>query len=198
MDPLVAYHGVTSAEHQAYIGELRQKNYRMVSVSVCGNPATARYAAAWLREAGPAWETAHGLSGAEVHHFLDRWTMRGYHPTLLAASGSSIDAIFAVVVERGAPVSWKARCGITDAQWQTECSSALAAKQTLTSFSAYGSARDRRYAAIWINALETYPCRDSRTLAAIAPEHPLLPGCTTLLIPRADFLKPEEIVSRLR
>ena len=171
MDPFVAYHDVTSSEHQLRFNDLRSNKYRLISISIFGDPRDARYAAAWLREPGPPWQAAHGLSAAELHAFLNRWTAKGYYPVLVAATGSLANAIFAAVVERGAPGSWKARLGMTVRQFKAESLSALAANQTLLSFARYGTPRERRYAAVWStcsSALETYPSQDPRTLRAIA------------------------------
>src|ERR1700740_52111 len=42
-----AYHGVSSAEHQAKFNALSQQGYRMISLSVYGDPGSAQYAAVW-------------------------------------------------------------------------------------------------------------------------------------------------------
>lgn len=195
MDPLVAYHDVTSSEHQSRFNALRSNKYRLISISVFGDPSDARYAAAWLREPGPPWQAAHGLSAAELHAFLNRWTAKGYYPVLMAATGSLANAIFAAVVERGAPGSWKARLGITRRQFRAESGSALAANQTLVAFARYGTPRERRYAAIWSTcstAPEMYPSQAPRTLPAIAAGYSSQSGRTKPPVLPAVFQTREE------
>ena len=43
--PFQAYHGVTAAEHQANFDKWSAQGYRMISLSVYGDPGNALYAA---------------------------------------------------------------------------------------------------------------------------------------------------------
>jgi Polyglycine hydrolase-like, structural repeat len=40
-----AYHGVSAADHQARFNDLLSRGYRIISLSVYGDPANASYAA---------------------------------------------------------------------------------------------------------------------------------------------------------
>ena len=55
-----AYHGVSAADHQARFNDLLSKGYRIISLSVYGDPSNASYAAVWVQRAGAAWQAFHG------------------------------------------------------------------------------------------------------------------------------------------
>jgi hypothetical protein len=90
-----AYHGVTTAEHQAHIDRYSLQGYRMISLSVYGDPDRPLYAAVWVRRDGPAWQTIHDVDATGYQSFFDEWTARGYVPVLISATGPSNNAVFA-------------------------------------------------------------------------------------------------------
>jgi Bacterial tandem repeat domain 1 len=49
-----AYHGVTGAQHHAHLNNLVAQGYRIISLSVYGDPGNPLYAAVWVRRGGPA------------------------------------------------------------------------------------------------------------------------------------------------
>ena len=51
----LAYHDRTSADHQAHFDNLFPKGWRMISLSVYGSLGDERYAAIWVKRAGPDW-----------------------------------------------------------------------------------------------------------------------------------------------
>ena len=73
-----AYHGVTSAQHQANFDSLSVQRYRMISLSVYGDPADARYAAVWVKRTGAAWVALHGVDSGGYKSFFNNCTAKGY------------------------------------------------------------------------------------------------------------------------
>jgi CubicO group peptidase (beta-lactamase class C family) len=150
-----AYHGVTSAQHQASFDKLSAQGFRIISLSVYGDPGDARYAAVWVQRPGPAWVAIHGVNSAGYQSFFDNCTARGYAPVLVSATGTSSDAIFAAVFEQGVAGPWLARHGLPsgpDANagtFQNLNKIARDQKMILRSFAIYGTPADRRYAAVW-------------------------------------------------
>lgn len=150
-----AYHGVTGAQHQTNFNRLSGQGYRMISVSVYGDPGDARYAAVWVQRGGAAWVAVHGVDSAGYQSFFNNWTAKGYVPVLVSATGRSDNAIFAAVFEQGIAGAWSARHGMTSGPeanvgtFQQQNAAARAAKMILRSVAIYGTANDRRYAAIW-------------------------------------------------
>jgi CubicO group peptidase (beta-lactamase class C family) len=144
-----AYHGVTAAQHQANFNKWSAQGYRMISLSVYGDPGNALYAAVWVQRAGPDWVAIHGVDAADYQGFFTKWANAGYYPVLVSATGAINDAVFASVFEQGNPGSWFGRHGMTPADFAAANGSALNNGQMIRSFSIYGASSDRRYAAIW-------------------------------------------------
>lgn len=150
-----AYHGVTAAQHQTNFNNLVAQGYRMISLSVYGDPGNALYAAVWVQRSGPAWEAVHGVDSAGYQSFFNTWTAKGYVPVLVSATGTINNAIFAAVFEQGITGPWLAKHGMpsglsTNAgTFQNENTVAAAGKMILRSVAIYGTATDRRYAAVW-------------------------------------------------
>lgn len=150
-----AYHGVTSAQHQSHFNQLSAQGYRMISLSVYGEHTDARYAAVWVKRSGPAWVAVHGVDANGYQNFFNTWTAKGYAPVLISAAGASNQAVFAAVFEQGVHGAWMARHGLVSGSESNagtfEHQNALAHAQNmiLRSVAIYGSANDKRYAAVW-------------------------------------------------
>jgi CubicO group peptidase (beta-lactamase class C family) len=144
-----AYHGVTAAQHQTNLNKWSAQRYRMISLSVYGDPGNALYAAVWVQRAGRAWVAIHGVDAAGYQAFFTKWANQGYYPVLVSATGAFSDAVFASVFEQGNPGAWVGHHGMTSSDFAAANTSALKSGQMLRSFSIYGTASDRRYAAIW-------------------------------------------------
>ena len=150
-----AYHGIIEAEHQAHIDKWSAQGYRIISLSVYGDPDRPLYAAVWLHRAGPAWQEVHGVDANGYQAFLDTWTARGYAPVLVSATGTLGNAIFAAVLERDINGPWLARHGMPSGSaqvsgtFENENAKATAERMILGSVAVYGTREDRRYAAVW-------------------------------------------------
>ena len=127
----------------------------MISLSVYGPPRDPRYAAVWVQRSGPAWVAVHGVDSAGDQSFFNTQTANGYVPVLVSATGSSSDAIFAAVFEKGITGAWLARHGMTSGPeekagtFQNQNRIARGQRMILRSIAIYGTPSDRRYAAVW-------------------------------------------------
>jgi CubicO group peptidase (beta-lactamase class C family) len=150
-----AYHGVTGAQHEANFNRLFGQGYRIISLSVYGHPSDARYAAVWVKRPGGAWVAVHGVNSAGYQSFFNNWTAKGFVPVLVSATGAVNDAIFAAVFEQVIPGAWLARHDMTAGPkthagtFDNSNQTASNQKMILRSVAVYGTASDRRYAAIW-------------------------------------------------
>ena len=150
-----AYHGVTAAEHQARFDQLSASGYRMISLSVYGDPPGVRYAAVWVQRPGPAFAAVHGVDATGYQGFFDTWTAKGFAPVLVSAAGTISDAIFAAVFEQGISGAWQAHHGMPSGPaanpgtFQAFNAAAQAAGQILRSAAIYGTPADQRFAAVW-------------------------------------------------
>jgi Polyglycine hydrolase-like, structural repeat len=71
-----AYHGRSSAQHQAEFDDLSGRGFRMISLSVYGNPNNLRYAGVWSLRSDPAFIAFHGKTEAEYQQLFDQHTGR--------------------------------------------------------------------------------------------------------------------------
>lgn len=150
-----AYHGVNHATHQANFDRLSKQGYRMISLSVYGNPGTAQYAAVWVQRSGAAWEAIHGANSSEYQAFFDKWTAKGYAPVLLSATGTASNAIFAAVFEKGVQGAWFSYHAMVSGPennagtFDNANKTARNSQMILKSFGIYGTVSERRYVGIW-------------------------------------------------
>jgi CubicO group peptidase (beta-lactamase class C family) len=150
-----AYHGVTGAQHQTRFNSLSAQGFRMISLSVYGDPGDPRYVAVWVQRPGPGWVAVHGVDSAGYQSFFNNSTAKGYVPVLVSATGTSSNAIFAAVFEQGLAGAWRARHGMTSGPEATAGTlqnlnkTAKDQKMILRSVAIYGTASDRCYAAVW-------------------------------------------------
>jgi hypothetical protein len=144
-----AYHGVTGAQHQTNFNKFSAQGYRMISLSVYGDPGNPLYAAVWVQRQGAAWEAVHGVDAAGYQNFFNIWTQKGFFPVLVSATGNNGNAVYAAVFEQGNPGPWFAKHEMTPTDFQNANAAAATARQIIRSFAIYGTASDRRYAAIW-------------------------------------------------
>jgi CubicO group peptidase (beta-lactamase class C family) len=153
--PYTAYHGVDGAAHQQYFDDLAPAGWRMISLSVYG--VTPLYAAVWVKRPGPSWAAAHGMTAAQYQAKVDEMLDLGYKPTLVTATGSRNNPIFAAVFEPVAASTWMARHGLVDGSESVDGTLANANKWAkdnkciLKSLAIYGTGlADRTYAGVWL------------------------------------------------
>ena len=150
-----AYHGVDAATHQTNFNRLSSHGYRMISLSVYGDPGAARYAAVWVHRAGPAWVAVHGVDSAGYQAFFNTWSAKGYAPVLVSATGPVNQAVFAAVFEQGVAGAWFARHNLISGPdsnsltFQYQNKAARAGRMILRSMAIYGTPADQRYIAVW-------------------------------------------------
>jgi hypothetical protein len=155
MEGYKMFKGVKGDQHQANFDSLFARRFRMISLSVYGDPGDARYAAVWTQRQGTAWVAVHGVDSAGYQSFFNNWTAKGYVPVLVSATGTSSNAISAAVFEQGIAGAWIARHGMTSGPevntgtFQNLNKVARDQKMILRSVAIYGTANDPRYAAVW-------------------------------------------------
>src|ERR1043166_8589540 len=66
-----AYHGVNGAQHQTNFNNLVAQGYRMISLSVYGDPSNPLYAAVWIQRGGPAFIAVHGVDANGYQSFFN-------------------------------------------------------------------------------------------------------------------------------
>ena len=151
----LAYHDRTSADHQAHFDDLFPKGWRLISLSVYGSRGDERYAAIWIKGAGPDWSAVHGIDGASYQAAFNTAVAAGFRPKLLAATGPANDPVFAGTFEQSPSPTPLTRFGLTRGDkndpntidhWTDQ------ARQNgwlPVALAVYGVGSDLRYAGIW-------------------------------------------------
>ena len=174
MAQFIAYHGVSSGEHQQRVDTLPGQGFRPVSIGVSGDPPYSVYSAVWVQRPGPPWWAVHNLSAAEYQAKFDELVAQGYAPVLVSAAGPVATATFAALFEQGAPVPWFARHGL---RWDPESDTdtlvhenarALREGFIPRSLAVYGTADDRRFAGTWFKNAQS-PANPANVVTAPVP-----------------------------
>ena len=145
------YYGVTTDQHQTNFNTLSATGYRMISLSVYGQPPDHRYAAVWVQrlEPGPSYYAIHEASATTYQSFFDTHSTDGYVSTIVSVTGPTSAAIFSGVMEQNGVTNWYQKCQLTTTQYTTELQNGQANRYILKSFTEYGSPSDRRYCGVW-------------------------------------------------
>jgi CubicO group peptidase (beta-lactamase class C family) len=193
MPQFEAYHGKDSHHHQARFDALAPNGWRMISLSVHGNPSSPRYSAVWVKEPGLSYVAVHDLPIENYQKWFDGQTGKGYAPVLVAATGQGANAVVAAVFEKGIKTPWIAKHGLVsgadDDQNTIEfwCKKARRDGLVLGSGSIYGSSSQRLYIAVWHEEPEAHwnwrtaeSAGSYQTWFDAFREVPLRPGFVTL------------------
>jgi CubicO group peptidase (beta-lactamase class C family) len=149
------YRDASGSEHESRVDTLTAQGHRPISLSVYGDPGSPRYAAVWVQRAGAPWLMVNGVNAAGYQYFFDTATANGYAPVLVSATGARGAAIFAAVFEKGIAGVSLARHDMTSgpagnaATFENQNELARTQGLILRSAAIYGTAADRRYAAVW-------------------------------------------------
>lgn len=155
-EPISAYHGATGQAHQAHFDVLSAQGYRMIALSVYGDPADPRYAAVWIKRAGPGWAAVHGVDAAGYQAKVDQYVAAGLVPVLVSATGPRNSPVFAAVFEKMSAPAWIARHGLVDGPETTAgtlanvTAWARAHNCMPRTIAIYGGTGDRTYAGVWL------------------------------------------------
>ncbi len=146
-----AKHGLTGAQYQAEFTSRTAQGYRPVIVSGFPSGNQAKYACIFVKENNaPQWAARHGMTAAEYQIEFNKWVGLGYQLTDISGYTVGGTDYYAAIWEKsaGAP-QWKAKHGMSTAQYQTEFDQMNSQGYRLYKVSGYSSGNAARYAAIW-------------------------------------------------
>jgi CubicO group peptidase (beta-lactamase class C family) len=143
-----ARHGLTPAQYQSTFDDLFKQGYRLKCVSGYMSSGE-RYAALWVKEAGPAWQARHGLSAADYQKTFDDLLKQGYRLTWISAHEAGPALHFEGIWEKKSGPAWEARHNLTADQYQQTFNSLTQQGYRLLHVSGYASGGSARYAAIF-------------------------------------------------
>ncbi|KAM0432368.1 hypothetical protein ACHAPT_004910 [Fusarium lateritium] len=137
------YCSVDGATHAQKSKTLKADGYRIVSLSSYGSPKNASYAAIWIQEEGPSFETIHGADEATYNTWLKTWKSKGYVSTQVSATGPSESAVFAGVMENINVTNWFHTCELESPWAFANMTGSI--DVVVKGFRMFGTPEDRRY-----------------------------------------------------
>jgi hypothetical protein len=145
----VARHGMTSAHYQSEFTTWASQGYRLADVSGYDVAGTARFAAIWVKQSGPAWIARHNMTSAQYQSEFNMWVGRGFRLSLVEGYEAGGEARYAALWELKSGPPWVARHGMTSAQYQAEFNTWVGRGFRLRRVQGYAVAGTDYYAAIW-------------------------------------------------
>jgi CubicO group peptidase (beta-lactamase class C family) len=131
-------------------------DFRILSLSIYGDPGNPRYACVWTKDGGPEQKSLLIASEAQYLSFLKEQIKDNFMPIIITATGSHGKAAFALVCEKRKGLVPLIRHRLTGALDATDresfgfwCEWARANNHILRWASIYGDADNPRYAGIW-------------------------------------------------
>ncbi|KDR74993.1 hypothetical protein GALMADRAFT_248826 [Galerina marginata CBS 339.88] len=150
-----AYANYNTTGHQSQFNQLSAQGYRMISLSVYGQPPNHLYAATWVQRTGSAYFAIHEATAAQYQSFFNSHT--GFVSTFITVTGPPGGEIFAGVMEQTGVTDWIQQCDLTATQYQAELTKAASTGYILKSFTEYGSASARLFCGVWYHNDQNQP-----------------------------------------
>jgi hypothetical protein len=147
--PWVARHGLTGAGYQAEFDKWTKQGYRLALVDSYLSGGGIRYAAIFVKAAGPQWTAYHGLTADQHQQQFDALTKLGYVPVNITAVEVGGVLSFAALYEKRDVGSFVAQAFLTPADYQQQFDANAKAGRRLVYLNAYTYNGGPRFVAIW-------------------------------------------------
>ncbi|MCE5173495.1 serine hydrolase [Paenibacillus profundus] len=144
-----ARHGLSSAQYQAEFNSLLSQGYRLIDINGYSVGGVDRYAAIWEKSPGYEWQARHGLSSAEHQTLFATLTSQGYRPICVSGYEVAGTDRYASLWHKINGPEWRARHGMTPAQYQAEFDALASQGFRPVDVCGYTVAGQPRFAAIW-------------------------------------------------
>ncbi|WP_226467280.1 peptidoglycan DD-metalloendopeptidase family protein [Luteimonas panaciterrae] len=144
-----AYHGLTAAEHQNRMDTLSESGFRPRNVSVVSVGGQRRYTALYEKTDIGSWQSKSQMTASQYQQLFDTNAQAGRQVVYLNAYRHDGQAYYSAIWSSKASGAWRARHGLTSAQYQNEWESATGAGLSTRNVTAYGQGDSARYAGIW-------------------------------------------------
>ncbi|KAL8659927.1 MAG: hypothetical protein Q9202_006882 [Teloschistes flavicans] len=153
--PIITYHGVSQASHEASYAQYSNAGYRIITYDVSGDPGAPQYSAVWKKRDGPPFQALSTSSSSALESFINTWKAQGYVLTQVAVTGFLTEPWFSVIMEQINVADWFWQSNIplgsasTPGTFEYYNAQARNNQSILRSFGAYGVANATRYIAVW-------------------------------------------------
>lgn len=149
------FYGVTGAELEAKLAQLKADGYRPTSLNIHGSTADVKYAGVWTKQTGEEFETILGANETAYNAWLDQWKASGYVSTHVSATGPSTDALFAGVMQKLPSVgNWVQSCGLDNPFAYDNAT--IDTPMIIKGVSMYGGPNERQYCILGHEDLVNY------------------------------------------
>ncbi|MDP6929203.1 MAG: serine hydrolase, partial [Planctomycetota bacterium] len=143
-----ASHGIDGATLQTRFDTLSKQGYQVISISVYGSPSSARYAAVFRKQTGPARRTFWNRKRDSFLTYQKQWAAQGYKLKLISVCGSGASASYAGVLEKDG-VQTRQVFDVDTTTFHGKGSDARDDGYILTSAAIHGPSSKLRYTGIW-------------------------------------------------
>lgn len=151
--PWAARHGMTSAQYQQEFDTRKAQGYRLLQVESYPDGNAIRYAAIFVKQAGPTQYAYHGRTAAEHQALFDWLKTIGYCPVNISVVSINGQLSYMALYELKNVGVFEARSFLTPGEYQTKYDDNKAAGRKLVYLNAYNHAGGVRFTAIWHSAV---------------------------------------------
>ena len=127
--------------------DLKDRGFRLVSLSGYDLIGSERFADVWVKDRGPAWEWVAGVDAGGLAKALAGMKQRGVRPVRVSSYFAGVNA-YALLGEKGGG-AWELKWGMTPGQLQSALDDLGGRGYRPVSISALASGTGARYAAVW-------------------------------------------------
>lgn len=146
----VARHGLTSAGYQKEFDEwVGQKKFRLAHVESYLSGGKVRYAAIFVKAAGPAFTAYHGRTAEQHQQLFEDLTKDGFRPVNVTAVSPGGVRTYAALYEKKDVGGFFLKSFMTPAEYQQQFDANVKAGRRLAYLNAYTHGSGPRIIAIW-------------------------------------------------
>ncbi len=146
----VARHGLNASAYQTAFNQYSGQSYRPRDISAtAGGQGSGTFAALWDQSPG-GWVARHGLTSAQYQQAFDKFVGQDYRlADVEGYAGAGGVVRYAALWVKSGNSAWRARHGLTSAQYQSAFDQTVGQGYRLTHVDGYWTPAGVRYAAIW-------------------------------------------------
>jgi murein DD-endopeptidase MepM/ murein hydrolase activator NlpD len=144
-----AYHGLSAEDHQRRMDAWTGEGYRPRNVSVASSGSQRRYTALYEQVDLGSWQSRSQLTAAQFQQAVDDHARAGRHVVYIDAYVHGGQPHFSAIWSSKAAATYRARHGMSGAQYQSESTANARAGHLTEAVSGYAVGNHARYAAIW-------------------------------------------------
>ena len=146
---VTAYHGLSAQQHQQRMDSLTATGFRPRNVAVTSVGGERRYTALYEKVDLGSWQSKSQLTANEYQQAFNANDKAGRRLIYVNVYGHGGDTYFSAIWSSKAGATYKARHGLTSAQYQNEWEASTGAGLLTRAVSGYSAGGSARYAAIW-------------------------------------------------